>query len=178
MVFLAANEGRLFGLDMQLLFGMVFQMISILILFVTLTYILYEPVRKVLDDRKQRIASDVADAKWQKAEAEKCKAEYEGKLKKIEEEADILLSEARKKALAKEREILANAKTEAGKILTQAKRDVRLEENRAKEELKGQMIEVATLMAGKIITFSLNEEDRANLVQDTIKEMGEITWLS
>ena len=80
-MFLAADAGRLFGLDMQLLFGMVFQVVSILILFVALTYILYEPVRKILEDRKARIANDVASAKQDKAEASEYKAEYEAKLK-------------------------------------------------------------------------------------------------
>ena len=92
-MFLAADAGRLFGLDMQLLFGMVFQAISILLLFVALTYILYEPVRKVLEDRKQRIANDVASAKQDKAEANEYKAEYEAKLKNIDKEADIILAE-------------------------------------------------------------------------------------
>lgn len=176
-MFLAA-EGRLFGLDMQLLFGMVFQIISILILFVALTYILYEPVRKILEDRKQRIANDVANAKQNRAEADKYKTEYEAKLKNIDKEADVILSEARKKALAKENEIVANAKEEAAGIVAQAKKEAELEMKKARDEIKQQIIEVATLMAGKIVTVSLDDEDQANLIQETLKEMGEETWLS
>lgn len=177
-MFLAADAGRLFGLDLQLLFGMVFQIISILILFVALTYILYEPVRKILEDRKQRIANDVASAKQDKAEANEYKAEYEAKLKNIDKEADIILSEARKKALAKENEIVANAKEEAAGIVAQAKKEAELEMKKAKDEIKQQIIEVATLMAGKIVTVSLDDADQANLIQETLKEMGEDTWLS
>ena len=46
------------------------------------------------------------------------------------------------------------------------------------KEIKQQIIEVATLMAGKIVTVSLDDEDQANLIQETLKEMGEETWLS
>jgi F-type H+-transporting ATPase subunit b len=177
-VFLAADAGRLFGLDMQLLFGMVFQAVSILILFVALTYILYEPVRKILEDRKARIANDVASAKQDKAEAGEYKAEYEAKLKNIDKEADVILSEARKKALAKENEIIASAKAEAAGIVAHAKKEAELEMKKAKDEIKQQIIEVATVMAGKIVTVSLDDEDQANLIQETLKEMGEETWLS
>ena len=177
-MFLAADAGRLFGLDMQLLFGMVFQVISILILFGALSYILFEPARKILEDRKQRIANDVAGAKQDKAEANEYKAEYEAKLKNIEKEADVILSEARKKALAKENEIVASAKAEAAGIVAHAKKEAELEMKKAKDEIKQQIIEVATLMAGKIVTVSLDDEDQANLIQETLKEMGEETWLS
>ena len=176
-MFLAA-QGRLFGLDMQLLFGMAFQALAILLLFVALTYILYKPVLKVLEDRKQRIANDVASAKQDKADASEFKAEYEAKLKNIDKEADVILGEARKKALAKENEIIAQAKDEAARIVAHAKNEAELEMKKAKDEIKQQIIEVATLMAGKIVTVSLDDEDQANLIQETLKEMGEETWLS
>ena len=79
-----AVEGRLFGLDMQLLYGMVFQMIAILILFFLLSYILFEPVKKILNDRRERIAKSVSDAKENADKAEAYRQEYEAKLKNIE----------------------------------------------------------------------------------------------
>lgn len=176
-MFLTA-EGRIFGLDMQLLSGMVFQIIAILILFVALTYILYEPVRKVLNDRKMRVASEVDGAKQSRKEAAQYKAEYEAKLKNIEKEADLILGEARKKALAKENEILAGAKEEAAAILAHARKEAELERKKAQDEMKQQIIEVATLMAGKIITVSLDDEDQSSLIRETLEEMGEETWLS
>lgn len=177
-MFLAADTGRLFGLDMQMIFGMAFQAISILILFAALSYILFEPARKILEDRKARIAKDVASAKQDKEEAVEYKAEYEAKRKNIEKEADVILSEARKKALVKENEIIVSAKTEAAGIVAQAKKDAELEVKKAKDDIKQQIIDVATLMAGKIVTVSLDDEDQANLIQETLKEIGEEIWLS
>lgn len=176
-MFLTA-EGRIFGLDMQLLSGMVFQIIAILILFVALTYIIYDPVRKVLNDRKMRVASEVDGAKQRRKEAAAYKTEYEAKLENIEKEADLILGEARKKALAKEKEILAGAKEEAAVIRVHARKEAELERKKAEDEIKQQIIEVATLMAGKIITVSLDDEDQSSLIRETLEEMGEETWLS
>lgn len=176
-MFLAA-EGRLFGLDMQLLSGMVFQMIAILILFLLLSYILFEPVKKMMNDRRERIAKSVSDAKANLVKADEYRQEYEAKLKNIEKEADVILGEARKKALARENEIVAEAKVEAARIIDHAKKEAELEMKKAKDEVKQQIIEVATLMAGKIVSVSLEDEDHADLIHETLKEMGEETWLS
>jgi F-type H+-transporting ATPase subunit b len=176
-VFLAA-EGRIFGLDWQLLSGMVFQIIAILLLFILLSFILYEPVRKILNDRKERVAKQVQDAKKDRAEADKYRAEYEAKLKNIDKEADLILGEARKKALARENEIVADAKAEAQRIIAHANQEAELEMKKAQDEIKQQIIEVAALMAGKIVAVSLDEEGQNALIEETLKEMGDNTWLS
>ena len=176
-MFLAA-EGRIFGLDWQLLSGMVFQIIAILILFILLTYILYEPVRKILNDRKERVAREVADARKDRVEADKYKNEYEAKLKNIDKEADWILSEARKKAKIRENEIVADAKAEAARIMTHASQEAELEKKKAKDEVKQQIIEVAALMAGKIVAVSMDEAKQNALIEETLKEMGDNTWLS
>jgi F-type H+-transporting ATPase subunit b len=176
-VFLAA-EGRIFGLDWQLLSGMVFQIIAILLLFILLSFILYEPVRKILNDRKERVAKQVQDAKKDRAEADKYRAEYEAKLKNIDKEADLILGEARKKALARENEIVAEAKAEAQRIIAHANQEAELEMKKAQDEMKQQIIEVAALMAGKIVAVSLDEEGQNALIEETLKEMGDNTWLS
>lgn len=176
-MFLTA-EGRIFGLDMQLLSGMIFQIIAILILFAALTYILYEPVRKVLNDRKMRVAKEVEGAKQSRKEAVQYKKEYETKLKNMEKEADLLLGEARKKALFRKNEILAGAKEEAAAILAHARKEAELERRKAQDEMKQQIIEVATWMAGKIITVSLEKEEQSSLIRETLEEMGEETWRS
>jgi F-type H+-transporting ATPase subunit b len=176
-VFLAA-EGRIFGLDWQLLSGMVFQIVAILLLFILLSFILYEPVRKILNDRKERVAKQVQDAKKDRAEADKYRAEYEAKLKNIDKEADLILGEARKKALARENEIVADAKAEAQRIIDHANQEAELEMKKAQDEIKQQIIEVAALMAGKIVAVSLDEEGQNALIEETLKEMGDNTWLS
>lgn len=176
-MFLAA-EGRIFGLDWQLLSGMIFQIIAILLLFILLSYILYEPVRKILNDRKERVAKEITDARKDRIEADQYKNEYEAKLKNIDKEADLILSEARKKALARENEIVAEAKAEAVKIIAHANQEAELEKKKAKDEVKQQIIEVAALMAGKIVAVSLDEAKQNALIEETLKEMGDNTWLS
>ena len=90
---------RLFDLDFQLLHDTVLAAIAVFVLFLFLSYLLFNPVRKMLEDRKMKIKTDLDTAKLDKEDAAALKAEYDAKLKNIEKEAEEILSEARQKAL-------------------------------------------------------------------------------
>ena len=80
--------------------------------------------------------------------------------------------------MKKETAIVGEAKEEANRILERANREVELEKNKVKDEVKQEMISVAAAMAGKVIEVSLDEGKQSQLIEDTLKEMGDETWLS
>ena len=51
-------DNRIFGLDPQLLFQVAFQMLAIFILFLLASYLLLDPVRKILNDRKELVMKE------------------------------------------------------------------------------------------------------------------------
>ena len=109
---------RLFDLDFQLVNDVVLLAIAMFFLFLIMSNKLFNPARKLLQDRKDGIARDIADAKKDKEEAEKLRLEYEAKLKDINKERDAILAEARQKALKNETKII-NIRTNClkGKIM-------------------------------------------------------------
>ena len=109
---------RLIGFDPQLLHDAVLTGINIFILFFALSYLLFNPVRDVLEKRKQKIAGELASAAEDKSSAEAMKAEYEAKLRDVNKEAESILETARRKAKAREEEMLDEAKAEAAGSLT------------------------------------------------------------
>ncbi|SFB15885.1 ATP synthase F0 subcomplex B subunit [Acetitomaculum ruminis DSM 5522] len=169
---------RLFNLDAQLLADSVLLCISVLILTMFLSYLLFNPVRKVLEDRKKRIASDINDAKESKKNAEQLKLEYEEKLKAVDKESEAILSEARAKALKNQEKIVADAKKEAASIIARANEEAELERKRAADEIKQEMVKIAAAMAQKVISASIDTTIQDSLVDETLKEMGDETWLS
>jgi F-type H+-transporting ATPase subunit b len=171
-------DNRIFGLDPQLLFQLVFQGIAIFILFMAASYLLLDPVRKILNDRKERVMKDQKDAAENKAEAVRMKEEYDGKLKDIDKVAEQILGDSRKKALQRENEIIADAKSEAARIIASAREEAELEKKRVKDEVKQEMISVASLMSEKIVAASIDEEKQNALIEQTLEEMGDDTWLN
>lgn len=169
---------RLFNLDAQLLFDAVVMGLSMFLLFSLLSYLLFNPVRKLLDDRRKRVAEEQETAKQEKAAAIEYKEEYEKKLKEIDKEAQEILSEARKKAMKQEAKIVAEAKEEAARIIERANGEIELEKKRALDDMKQEMIAIASMMAGKVVAASIDTSIQESLVDETLKEMGDQTWLS
>ena len=173
-----ASQTFLFNLDAQLLFSALITGSAILVLFFIMSYLLFDPARKLLTDRQERIAKDISDAKDDKEAAAVMKAEYESKLKNIEKEAEAILSEARQKALKNEQRIIDEAKEEARRIVKHAQEEALLEQKRAMDDVKKEIISVAALMAEKVVSASIDAKVQDTLLEETLKEMGDSTWLS
>ena len=171
-------DGRLFTLDAQFLFDTVVMALSMLVMFSLLSYFLFNPVRDMLEKRKQRVADDQETAKREKEEAIAFKEEYDQKLKQVDKEAEAILSAARKKAMQNEAKIIAEAKEEAARIIARANAEIELEKKRALDDMKQEMITIASMMAEKVVAASIDTNVQESLIEETLKEMGEGTWLS
>lgn len=175
---LAQSDGRVFGLDWQLIFDILIQGLAVFLLFIFLSYILIDPVRRVLEERREKIKNDVESAASDRAEAAKLKAEYDARIKKADDEAGEILSAARKKAVKNEENIIADANAEAARIISRANQEAELEKSKVKDEVKQEIISVATVMAGKFVAGSMDDSKQAMLIDETLKEMGDDTWLN
>ena len=177
---LAATEqpGRIIGFDAQLLTDLGLQLFSTLFIVVVLYWILHKPVTAMLDKRKQAIANEINEAKSSNASAAKLKIDYEEKISSIEEEAAGILKEARTTALARQEQMVAEAKKDIEAMKAKAANDILLEQERVKDEMKTQMIDVSTLMASKFVALSIDANKHQEIINDIIKEMGDVQWLS
>ena len=169
---------RLFNFDFQLLHDSVYTLIAGFVLALGGSFFFFNPARKFMEKRKQGIANDIESARKDKEQAESLKNEYEEKLKNVEAESESILSEARQRALAREDRIVADARDEASKIIDNANREAALEKQKVVNEVKEEMVDIASAMAGKIVEASMNEAEQKRLLDETLKEMGEDTWQS
>ena len=169
---------RLFDLDWQLVADASLMIIAVFVLFLLMSYFLFNPARKLLNDRKEKIQGELETAKQDMEEAGRLKQEYEARLKEIDKEAEEILSETRKKALSNENQIVAQAKEEAARILERARVEAELEKQKVSDEVKREIVAVAALMAGKVVAASIDIAVQNQLIDETLKEMGDKTWLS
>lgn len=172
------SMSRLFNLDMQLIADSVLTMIAILFLFWALSFFLFNPARKMLDGRKEKIKGELEQAANDMEQAKAMKEEYEAKLRDIQKEADEIMAQARKKAMMSETQIIGEAKEEAARIMERARTEAELEKQKAADDVKKEMIAVATAMAGKVVAGAIDMSVQEGLIDETLKEMGESTWLS
>ena len=169
---------RLFDLDLQLLADATLTAISVFVLFLLASYLLFNPARELLKKRQDKIKDDIDTANKDKEDAAALKADYDAKIKDIQKESEEILSEARKKAKANEAQIIAEAKEEANRIIKNAEKEALLEKQRAYDEMKQEMISIASLMAGKVVAQSIDTTIQESLIEETLKEVGDKTWQS
>ena len=149
-------DPRIFGLDPQTLFDTCITLVAMLALFILLSYLLFNPARKLIQKRKDYIESQLSEAASAKDEALAMKKEYDDKLAKVDDEAG----------------------DEAHRILARAEKEVALEKDKVRDEMKQEMVQVASMMAGKLVSESISEEAQAKLIEETCNEMGDSTWQS
>ncbi len=169
---------RIIGFDAQLLFDSAITAFAVLILFAALSYLIFNPAKKALSDRKARILADITAAKQDKDVAAASKAEYDAKLKEVEKEAGLILEEARKKAKLLEEEIILAAKDEAVRMKNRAEREIELDRKKAMDEIRGELVALSALIAQKAVQDTMNVQVSSRLIDDTLKEIGKSTWQS
>ena len=160
----------IFGLDPQLLVDSAITILAMFVMFLLLSYLLFNPARDLLKKRQEYIKEQLEEAAKEKKDAIEFKA--------VDKEAEQILSQTKKNAVKRENEIVDEAKAEAARIVDRANHDIELEKSKVKDDVKKEMISVATVMAEKIVASSLDEEKQSQLITDTLEEMGEETWLS
>ena len=180
LIVLTSEESlsRLFGLDFQLLADAVLTLIAIFVLCFVFSFFLFKPVRKILEDRSEKIKNELDSAASDMEEARALREEYEGKMKNIDKEAQAILDDARKRGMDNETRIISEAKEEAGRIIERARTEAELEKKRVADDVKKEMVSVASAIAGKVIGQNMDADVQGKLVDDTLKEIGDSTWLS
>lgn len=172
----AVPEGRLFGLDAQMLANTAIQIVNSLILFGLLFFILYKPVRAILQKRREKIQSQLERAEQDMSQAQSLKVQYTENLSHIEDERTEILDAAQKSAAQKGRDIVEEAKSEADTVKKQAQQDILHQQEQARESLKLHVIELSSAMASKIVSHVIDREVQDRLFDEALRELEDATW--
>ena len=111
--------------------NIVWTILNLLIIFAIVKIFLIKPIHKILDARQAEIDKQYADAKAAQDSANELKGQYEASLSGVQAEKESILNEVRGKASNEYDRIVADAQTEAKKIMDNASKNGTLEEHRA-----------------------------------------------
>ena len=180
MILATQTEGlsRLFDLDFQLLADSALMIVAMFFLFMFASHFLFNPVREMLKKRQEKIQGELEQAEADQKDAAENKALYEEKLAKADKEVEEILADARKRGKDNEARIIAEAKEEALKIVERARVEAQLEKQKMTDEVKREMITVASVMAAKFVQANMDSNAQHELIEETLKEIGDSTWLS
>jgi F-type H+-transporting ATPase subunit b len=152
------------------------QWINIAVITFILIKVLYNPVRKFMADRAERIRNELEAANQTSENAVKLKSNYERLIANIETERESLLSQAHHAAVEKSDRIVFSAREEAKHLIIKAREEIASEKENAAEEIKNQIIELSTFMAGRFVEVSIDKPTQDRYVDEALADWSELTW--
>lgn len=157
------------SVDINLLFAI----INIIVLFLLLRKFLIKPVRNIMEKRDEMIRSGLENARKSQSDAELMKQEYEEKLKNAGDISAGIISDAKKEAEARSKNILEEANAKADNILNSARENAETAKIKAVSEAKEQIADLAAEMARKLVTTSKDSNFDSGEYDRFIRETGD-----
>lgn len=137
-----------FGLDWKLL---IIQAVNFGALLAILSYFLYKPLMKMIDERREKIAEGVRMAEAASTRLAEAKAEGDQLIGTASREAEGLVAAARGRADEKGSEILKQAEERAQRVLKEAQAHAEEAKRQAMQESSKDIARAAMLAAEKIL---------------------------
>ncbi len=137
-----------FGIDWRLL---LIQAVNFGLLLATLTYFLYGPVLRLIDERREKIAEGVRTADAAQRRLAEAQAEGKEVVGKAAREAEDLLAEARTRADGAGADIVKQAEARAQGVLEDAAARAEEAKRLALKESEHEIARAAMLAAEKIL---------------------------
>lgn len=137
-----------FGIDVKLI---IIQIINFVVLAGLLSYFLYKPVLKVLNDREEKIKQGILDAETAAQAKALALEEKQAVLTQAQQEAQSIDEKAQAFAKEKEAQIVAAAQVKAADVLKDAETKSTLLKEKALKESEAEIAKMAILAAQKVL---------------------------
>jgi F-type H+-transporting ATPase subunit b len=147
------------------------QIIGFLIVLWVLKRYAWGPVLGMLEERRNRIAREVGDAEKLRQDAERLKADYEQQLQTIESQARQRIQKAAGEGKKVAEEMRQAALDEARKITEKAKADLDREYQKARVELRGDIVNLALGAAERLLVEKVDTEEHRRLVDRFLTDL-------
>jgi F-type H+-transporting ATPase subunit b len=142
-----------------------------LMLFLLLRKFAWKPLLAAVDAREKRIADSLKKAEEIQRAAADIAARQEAALAEAHAKAKGVLEEARGQAEEFRKRESEKARKEADAFLDRAKKEIALEENRARDAIRRETVEMALEAASKVLERSVNADDDRRLADRLVGEV-------
>jgi F-type H+-transporting ATPase subunit b len=165
----AKATGEKFGVEMSLFIA---QVISFLIVAGLLYKFAYQPILKVLEERREKIADSLANAEKIKQELANAQAQTQEVLSQANAQGNKLIEEARISAAKVLEQETQKAIATANDIIVKARQANEVELARMKTELRKEVGRLVVATSAKVTGKILTADDQNRLAEETAKELA------
>jgi F-type H+-transporting ATPase subunit b len=153
--------------------NLVFTIINLLIIYFIVAKFLFKPIKNILAKRQEEIDKQYADAKTTTDKANELKTQYENSMKGIESEKAAAINEARTKADAEYDRIVAGAHAEADKLVDNAKKLAKVEQEKSIRQAKEQIADLVIEATERVVASGQGSDADRELYNQFLAKTGE-----
>ena len=122
----------------------------------------------MIEKRRADIQHDIEDARKGREEVDQIKRQYQAELSDIEGQAKTMLKAALADGQSAKNEVLKAAQAQAMAFLENAKAEIAVEKHLAMAEVRKETVDLAVLIAEKILKQSVDQATRQRMLNEFI----------
>ena len=150
--------------------GLIAQLVNFLLLLFILSRFLYPRVLQMLDQRAARIRESMERAEQVQRDAERMEQQFQERLIEARREGQQIVANANQIAQRIQNEAQEKAGREAEAFLTRAREQIQRETETARQQLRQEVVNLATLAASRVVERSLDERQHVELIERVLSE--------
>jgi len=147
------------------------QVLSFFLLLFLLRIFAWKKILGLLDQRKEKISSQLGEIENTKLQISRLKNDYELKISNIADEAQVKINQAVEQAKIITGQMRKKAHEEAQDIILDARTQVKYEVSKVQEQLKEKIVDIALGAASSLIQEKLTGDGDRKIVEDFIREV-------
>jgi len=147
---------------------MIWTLVAFAITFFVLRKYAFGPIQKTIDDRRDRIRLAVEEADNARVEARELLEQNRAILAQAKSEAGEILAEARKIGDAQIARVKEEADTERLRRLEETQRQIEAETSRAIEQIRAEVADLTIVATEAVVGKVLDSADQRRLVEEAV----------
>lgn len=151
---------------------LIIQFLNFFVLVAILAKFAYKPIRKVLEERKNKIASDLDGAQQARDAAEQMKAAYQQQIQNAHAEAQAIIDKAIKRADKEAQAQLAAVRDQITREKEVAQAEIANEREAAIREMRNEVVTLSMAVAEKLLKKSMDTDTNKKFVSDCLNKLG------
>jgi len=150
--------------------GLLAQMVNFLILLALLYFIAYKPLRRMMEERSNRIREGLEQAELAARRLAEADEEARKKLEEARREGQEILSQAAALGEKLKEEARQEARAQAEALIARARSEIELEREQAIQQLRQEFADLAILAAEKVLRETLDRERHRRMIEEVLEE--------
>ena len=146
-------------------------LISFFILFFLLKRFAFPPILEVLEERENKIRSEISDAEKLRQEAEDIKADLCKELKSAHEKAQTIIQMAGDESKKIQEKSIQETQSKVRQMQNDAEQEIQITRNKLLNEIRSYAAALTMASTEKVLKRSLSDDDKKRLVDESIDEV-------